>query len=314
MVLLIIASIGGTLLLSVAPLQRQNLARGDATQIALQQAKEALIGYAIAHHSTSGISPNVGPGQLPCPEDTNAIGTALEGMAQGNCLTNASRLGRFPWRTLKTGKLLDSNGGELWYAISPGFSSIPVNSTTIGQLSVNGIPNAAVAIIIAPGLPLAGQQRNAPTASLPPQPSDYLDLSNPQGAFVSTGSPSTFNDRVITITHAELFSAVSRVVLAEIRGLDDQAPNLPVRGLRDYFKNFGEFPWAALPGGNTAVPNKTLGSLPFGDLNYVGNSVWLSANNWLPLIGYTRLSANLAQIDLGTSTMTVLPCVTLPCP
>lgn len=281
--------------------------RDAKTRAALQQAKDALIGYA-ANSSSA-------PGRLPCPEDTSAIGTANEGQAQSSCTTVASRLGRFPWRTLKTGKLVDSNGEALWYGVSPGFSQAPINSNTPGQLNIDGTPNAAVAIIIAPGIALGSQQHSQPSAANPPLATNYLDLSNPAGIlFVTTGPAATFNDKVLALSHAELFATVNRVVLAEVRGLDDQAPGLPVRGLRRYFGDYGQFPWAAIAGGNSAVPNQPSGSLPYADLNYQGNSTWLAANAWFPLITYTRNSPNLAQIRLGTVTMAVLPCTALPCP
>lgn len=276
-----------------------------ATQVALQQAKDAVIGFAATQ------SP---PGRLPCPENTGSIGTPAEGQAQGSCSTPASRIGRLPWRTLRTGKLLDGEGMELWYALSPGFSSSPINSTTLGQLNVDGVANAAVAIIIAPGLPLAGQQRTEPTAANPPQAVDYLDQTNPAGTFVSSGPAASFNDRILIISHADLFNAVHRTVLAELRGLDDQSPGLPARGLRRYFTDYGSFPWAATPGSASAVASLASGALPYNDLNYLGSSTWLSSNGWLPLVTYTRTSASQAQIQLGTSTMTVLPCTTLPCP
>ena len=275
------------------------------TQAALQQAKDAVIGFA----ATQSV-----PGRLPCPENTGSIGTPLEGQAQGSCSTPASRIGRLPWRTLHTGKLLDGDGAELWYALSPGFSSAPINSTTIGQLNVDGVANAAVAIIIAPGMPLAGQQRTEPTAANPPQAADYLDLTNSAGTFITSGPAASFNDRILIISHADLFNAVHRTVLAEVRGLDDQSPDLPIRGLRRYFTDYGSFPWAANIGTGSAVASLVSGALPYNDLNYLGNSTWLASNGWLPLITYTRTSASQAQIQLGSSTMTVLPCTTLPCP
>lgn len=279
--------------------------RERATQAALQQAKEALIGYAAAYAGN--------PGHLPCPEDTDKIGSSLEGSTQPACSTTALPFGRLPWRTLKTGKLLDGDAAPLWYALSPGFSSAPINLNTVGQLSVDGVPNAAVAVILAPGAALPGQQRSEPTAANPPQAGDYLDQSNPAGSFVSHGPAATFNDRILIISQAELFNAVNRTVLAEIRGLDDQAPGLPIRGLRGYFTDHGGFPWAADPGSGSAVTNRTNGSLPYNDLDY-HDSAWLNANGWLPLVSYKRISASQSQIQLGATTMTVVPCMKLPCP
>jgi len=302
----IIATVAGILLTGWNTRQAVEL-REARTQKALQQAKEALIGYAAAYANA--------PGRLPCPEDETRIGTLLEGQAKGSCTTPPSRIGRLPWRTLKTGPLVDGSGESLWYVLSPGFSSAPVNHLTVGQLTVNGTANAAVALIIAPGSPTGAQQRTEPSATNPPLAVDYLDLSNASnGPFVTTGPASAFNDRVSVLSANELFATINRVVLAEIRGLDDQAPNLPVRGLRRHFLDNGEFPWATTGSSGSAVPNTASGGLPYADLNYLGNSIWLANNGWLSLVSYTRLAPNRAQIQLGTSTLTVLPCSTLPCP
>ncbi|WP_027457713.1 type II secretion system protein [Dechloromonas agitata] len=302
----IIAMLAGILLTGWNSRQAVEL-REARTQQALQQAKEALIGYAAAYANA--------PGRLPCPEDEASIGTPLEGQAKGSCTTPASRLGRLPWRTLKTGRLVDGSGEPLWYALSPGFSSAPINHLTAGQLTVNGVANAAVALIISPGSPTGNQLRAEPSAANPPLAANYLDLSNASnGPFVTSGPASTFNDRLMALSASELFATINRVVLAEVRGLDDQAPNLPVRGLRRHFLDYGEFPWAAPASSGSAVPNKASGGLPYADLNYLGNSTWLANNGWLSLVSYTRLAPNRAQIQLGTSTLTVLPCSTLPCP
>ena len=302
----IIATVASILLTSWNSRQAIEL-REARTQQALQQAKEALIGYAAAYANA--------PGRLPCPEDETSIGTLLEGQAKGSCTTPQSRIGRLPWRTLKTGRLVDGSGEPLWYVLSPGFSSVPINHLTVGQLAVNGAPNAAVALIISPGSPTGTQVRTDPSAANPPLAANYLDLSNAtNGPFITSGPASTFNDRLILLSASELFATINRVVLAEVRGLDDQAPNLPVRGLRRHFLDYGEFPWAALSSSGSAVPNKASGGLPYADLNYQGNSIWLANNGWLSLVSYTRLATNRAQIQLGSSTLTVLPCSTLPCP
>lgn len=300
--------VGATLFLSAWNINRAHQERERKTLLALQQAKEALIGDAAVYKSSSTL-----PGHLRCPEVLSA-GSPVEGQAQSSCASTASRLGRFPWRTLKTDNLVDGDGEPLWYALSTGFSSKPINNNSIGQIQVDGIPNAAVAIIIAPGAPLSSQNRSQPSASNPPQPTDYLDLGNAAGsAFISNGPPASFNDRVITISHAELFRAVNARVLAEIRGLDDTG--LPVNGLRRYYNDNGQFPWAALPGGGPAIPNTATGGLPINDLTFDSNTLgWLNDNNWPSRVTYTRLSANTAQISIGSSVMKVLPCTALPCP
>ena len=179
----------------------------DRTRQVLQDAKDALIQFAV--------NSNI-PGQLPCPENTALIGTGTEGSALGVCALPA--VGRLPWYTLKLGDLRDANGERLWYAISPGFRVAPINSDTQAQLTVDGTPNAAVAIIFSAGPALGAQARAAPTSAAPPLVANYLDLSNNDGdaLFVSTGAAGQFNDKLMIVTAAELFRVVERRVLADV--------------------------------------------------------------------------------------------------
>jgi len=293
---------------SIVALSALNNANGRAaqqrkTELALQLAKDALIGDAVANATL--------PGRLRCPERISVV-SPIEGQAQTSCTTLTTRIGRFPWKSLHLDRLTDSTGEPLWYAVSPGFSSAPINSNTLGQLQLDSTPNAAVAIIFAPGPPLPGQSRSPASPTNPPQAADYLDLGNAGGsAFVSTGPASNFNDQITVITQSDLFNALNKRVLAELRGLDDQAPNLPIRGLRDFYKINGQFPWADSDGDGYANTNVSTNKLPFNELSL---DAWLGANNWLPLVTYTRISANSAQLSLGTSTMKVAPCLALPCP
>ncbi|WP_428826875.1 hypothetical protein ACLIKD_01445 [Azonexus sp. IMCC34842] len=280
--------------------------------MALRAAKDALIGDAAAYRSSST---TYLPGHFRCPERLS-IGSPIEGQAQTTCSTTTTRLGRFPWKTLGVDKLLDGYGEPLWYAISPGFTTSPINSNSIGQLQVNGLPNAAVAIVIAPGVPLPGQNRSITTATSPPQPSDYLDLGNADGFdFVSSGPIQTFNDHIVTVTRAELFKAVNMRVLAEVRGIDDGS-NLPIFALRGYFHDKGFFPWADTDGDGYANVNMQTGRLPFKDISFdLTTFNWLNTQNqWFSVISYTRLSPNSAEISIGNTVMKVIPCTTLPCP
>jgi len=196
------------------PGTRNALQEQERTLQALQLAKEALIAYAA--------NQNI-PGRLPCPENTLLIGTSTEGSALGGCTLPA--IGRLPWRTLNLGDLRDAYGERLWYAISPGFRLAPINSETQAQLTVDGVPNTAVAIIFSPGPALPGQTRPT-TAPVQPAPdanyltwvANYLDLSNKDGdaSFVSIGQAGQFNDRLMPVTAAELFRVVERRVLSDV--------------------------------------------------------------------------------------------------
>lgn len=222
MVMLVIMIMGSAAFL-VSSLSRSGLQteRSQKTAEALVQAKEALIGYA-ASAST--------PGKLPCPEDILLIGTPNEGQALGSCSNALPVIGRLPWRTLGLGDLRDGNGDKLWYVLSAGFRNSPINSDTPAQLTVDGIPNAAVAIIFSPGTPINGQSRPIPTAATPPVITQYLELSNNDGdnTFTNSGPADTFNDRLLLITHNDLFRVVEKRVAKEV-----------TNALNEYYCGFG---------------------------------------------------------------------------
>ncbi len=137
----------------------------------LNRAKQALIGYVAAQAANSGED---NPGALPCPEAAGYFDNpAQEGQTASGC--TLPKVGRFPWRTIGTEKLVDSAGEPLWYVVSPGWAATSsgfktnINSNTLGQLTVDGVANDAVALIIAPGpafsVPaLRGERRRQPGA------------------------------------------------------------------------------------------------------------------------------------------------------
>ena len=201
--------------------------RDEVTAKALAQAKDALIGRAV--------SDNTMPGRLPCPEDTSLIGTPNEGQALGSCTLPA--IGRLPWKSLGLGDLRDANGDKLWYVLSAGFRNSPLNSDTPAQLTVDSVPNKAVAIIFSVGPPINGQSRPIPTSSTPPNITQYLELSNNTGgnAFVSSGPSDTFNDRLLLITHDELFRVVEKRIAGEVKNCLNEYASISA----------GLYPWAS---------------------------------------------------------------------
>ncbi len=107
----------------------------------LNRAKLSLIGYVATKAAEAG---ETNPGRLSCPEPAGYIGGSNEGVAAGNCTLPA--IGRFPWRTFGTDKLVDAAGEPLWYVVSPAWalsnSTTPalttyINSNSTGQLLVN---------------------------------------------------------------------------------------------------------------------------------------------------------------------------------
>lgn len=217
---------------------------------ALLRAKQALVGYVIA--GLSGEQAN--PGRLPCPENMAYIGTAREGEALGNC--SGSPVGRFAWRTLGTGGLKDGSTNRLWYALAASFRQQPINSDTHG-LTVDDAADGAVAVLISPGPPLAGQSR---ATGQTPRIGDYLDIENADGDEVYATRPvsAAFNDRLLAVAPDDIFPALERRVLSDLANY-----------LRAYRQTWGAYPFAA-PFSNpvdsdfVGIPGNGGGLLPVG--------------------------------------------------
>ena len=150
--------------------------RGETSERALAQAREALLAYA----SDRPITSIVGPGFLPCPDLDD------DGWAESTCGSLAGdrgqeeRLGRLPWKTLGLPDLRDGHGERLWYAVSTRYKGL-LNcaasaacvdlspATALGTITVRDSAGAvlhdgrladadrggAAAVILAPGPPLA---------------------------------------------------------------------------------------------------------------------------------------------------------------
>lgn len=241
LVVLVTASV--FLLLSRISTAQFRQARQAMTTDALTTARDALIGRAVSDGNR--------PGSLPCP-DTDDDGSA-ELLAGSNC---PSYIGRLPWRTLGLTDLRDAAGERLWYALSPSVrdhsSAQPINSRTAGELSLDGVADIA-AIIVAPGAPLS-TQAGRPGNNV----ADYLDGSNADGDLNYSAGPvtSTFNDRVMVLSRADLMAAVERRVAAEVG-----------RILRGFFRSSGTIglrylPYAATLGTNSPAADLRQGLLP----------------------------------------------------
>jgi len=188
----------------------------------LSQAKRVLIGWVAMN---AAIASEVDPGRLPCPEAFGDFGNpSNEGRTAPSC--TLPKIGRLPWRTLGIDKLVDAAGEPLWYAVSPGWaytsSNLVINSDTPGRLVVDARPDAAVAIVVAPGAPTVipaspsctarTQTRDAP----PPADGycnylDYVDVTS-VGSFKTNGLSSSFNDQVVVITVADLMPALEAAI------------------------------------------------------------------------------------------------------
>lgn len=233
---------GATVVLSALNNRSSNIARGVEAQVAMEEAKEALLSYALMYSKEYAGS---GPGRLPCVDTDN------DGLA--NCA--APQLGRLPEEViLPSGvrfPLNDAGAGideQLWYALTPAFRTdvVALNSTTAGTLSLDG-EAAVVAVLIAPGIALAGQVRPDVLASA------YLEDVNAAGAsFVTSSALANFNDRVLPIRRAELISMVVPRVAQELKVILDA--NRPLIG-NTYPADLTAFLAAMTPG-------------------------WLMTNNW----------------------------------
>ncbi len=133
------------------------------TMKVLAEAKSALIGFAATYAERNPGQPS---GFLPCP-DSDGDGSSDVCGTRGH-----SVIGLFPWRTLGLPLLRDGSNSCLWYAVSGNYLDNPkgaLSSITPGLFNIKNAggnliagsseTNRAIAVIFAPGLPLAGQNR-----------------------------------------------------------------------------------------------------------------------------------------------------------
>lgn len=242
MLLIFTFALSAFLLSSLNPLS-QKMAEEHATQLALAQAKEALIGYAASDAGSVH-------GYLPCPDEGQNV--SQDGTANSPCGNkNVSRLGKLPWRTLGLPPLKDGAGECLWYAVSGSSKKSPkvqnINENTLGLLQVlsadgvhfvAGSPfeNRVVAIIFAPGKAQNRQNHASLTKNFScggnNTASNYLDsdtvhlidnsvistLAATVSRFIagpikdpterSQLTDTLVNDRLLVITQAEIFNAI----------------------------------------------------------------------------------------------------------
>ena len=208
-----LALIAGSSWLLLSDLNRhtQVYNRRAGSGLALNQAKQALLSYAMNYPDLRA-NPEKGPGFLPCPDRNN------DGRPESNCASSTgTTLGRLPFAILGLDDPRDSSGERLWYAVSPDFRNTRsnhalINSETPGQFNVDE-RNDVVAVVIAPGPPVAHQYRRPGNNA-----ADYLEGDNTS---VADGRFSAFagNDQVDVITRAELMAVVERRVLNEVRAV-----------------------------------------------------------------------------------------------
>jgi hypothetical protein len=277
--------------------------RDKKTATALADAKTALIGWSAGNATM--------PGALPCPDTNNSGSATTSGQ---NCIVY---IGRLPWKQIGMGDMRDGNGECLWYALSPvfrnaisvgnrGVSQPVLNSTSSGSITLldanaTAFPtpvNPVIAIIFAPGVPLAGQDHSNVGSTVcggNTTASNYLDtaqgIDNSTGNYVSgnnytfiAGTASnTFNDRLIYITVEDLFSPVRKRIADELAGVGTP----PITGLRKYYADNRFYPWAGDASGNV-VTNAASGYAPYNALTLTPSSLrsWMVNNGWMSLVTY----------------------------
>ena len=115
--------------------------RGEASDRALAQAREALLAYA----ADRAIGAWVGPGYLPCPDLDD------DGWAESTCGSQSGdsgqeeRIGRLPWKTLGLPDLRDGYGERLWYAVSSKHKGLL--NCAVSRACLDMSPDAAIGTI-----------------------------------------------------------------------------------------------------------------------------------------------------------------------
>lgn len=198
---------------------------------ALAKARHALLAY-VAHYAAR--ADHQVPGRLPCPEPL-APPAGQEGVAASlTCNSNTQRyVGRLPWRTLGIEQLRDGHGELLWYVLGPGFRAAPINPDSTGRLTLDGIGNAAVALIVAPGAaidslldpdaPPPGCTRKNQSALRHPvpfvtfDPGSFLECGNVTGNYVSSGDSKWINDRALAVTAVDLMESIAGPVFDRVQ-------------------------------------------------------------------------------------------------
>ncbi|MDD2686112.1 MAG: hypothetical protein PHY62_08135 [Gallionella sp.] len=285
-----------------------------ANELALAQAKEALIGYALTY-ADSHLGKTFG--YLPCPDRDGNAGGSDEG-SSSTCSGTGSDIGRLPWRTLHLPTLRDGNGECLWYAVSGSYknnTTASMNWDNKGQLKMysgNGVevaPDEVVALVISPGARTANNSsregNNAPTCGGNYDTAAYLDndtehmINNaaissakfilPHEHRDTNGSVTlTTNDQFLTITRQDIWAGVQARIAKEA-----------TQCLDNYAQHAGnKYPWA-VPLNDTSYytgrVSSLFGRIPSFPAIYTDNS-----NNLIELtFAIYSLQVRLNQLQLA---------------
>ena len=301
MVMLVVVVLGAAaILLNSLSGSRLKIERDKTTANVLAQAKEGLIGIAVAYSDY--------PGSLPCP-DTDNDGDADSG---GNGIDCSTYIGRLPWKTLGLPDLRDSSGERLWYTLSRNvrrYDSVrPINSEATGTLNITGTytANNLMAIVFAPGANIGSQSRSSTlTANCTTTgntkkenlcATNYLEGSNanlskedtsanihPNQSYQNANAAIPFNDQLIFITHDQLFPLIEKRIAREVKSCLDAYAQASAN----------KYPWlvpiTALD--YISVPGTLFGRLPNTD-PWVSNLLNALATLQLALNNYSASNAS----------------------
>lgn len=221
LIILVLFTSISTMILAMANNQSPYLQQKFEIRDELNIAKEMLLAYAMQYPDISGTGN--GPGRLPCPDIDNGE------FPETSCSTSVDSFqGRLPQRLNPSlGQVLTFHNKyagidqQFWYAVDPNFhtsaASVNSNSTVSGLFTLDGTgAGNIVAVIIAPGEAVSGQDRSSSTVN----DNNYLEGGNENGtSYVSSYNldPDNFNDQVITITKNELMTMATNRVIQEIK-------------------------------------------------------------------------------------------------
>jgi hypothetical protein len=232
-----------------------DLYREQQTQNALNQAKQMILADALSKRGNAFVR----PGEFFCPDrdapSTAGYGQSGQGVGIPACIAAATRIGRIPWQSYVSEELRDSSGEPLWMAVVDNFQerrTTPLNSDTApaswfqaaannGSQPLSSAADPVVAVILAPGAALSGQNRSSAAQQTNPNnyfecnrttltgaclaaPNNYANYDLSQGRFLdgprrdASNNP-TLNDRLVVIRRSELLVPLERRAAKEYQQL-----------------------------------------------------------------------------------------------
>lgn len=149
------------------------------TEKALDEIKEALLGYAVSHNA------NDGKPYLPCPDTDN---DGVEQPRVGGACPPQSQEGRLPWVTLGVTRV-DSWGNLMRYRVHPNFSSSNAGFTLSSTANLQVCTAVSCAVMLANNVPAVilshGRNgfgaRSGTTGDLNPAATSADELANSDG-------------------------------------------------------------------------------------------------------------------------------------